>query len=88
VLAGEPSGPATLDQGGACLLVTGAPGAGKSTVSGLVARALSRPALIDAHVVSRLVVTWYVWPLGEPADEAARQVRLRNRPSAHARRGT
>ncbi len=67
-----------MDHGRACLVITGAPGAGKSTVSGLVARALSRSALIDAYFVSGLVASGYVWPLGEPADEAARQVRLLN----------
>jgi len=60
------------------MLITGPPGAGKSTVSGLVAGALSRAALIDAFYVSRLVTSGYVWPLGEPADEAARQVQLLN----------
>jgi chloramphenicol 3-O-phosphotransferase len=78
VVTQEPYGQQTLDQGRACLLITGAPGAGKSTVSGLVAAALSRSALIDAYFVSRLVASGYVWPLGEPADEAARQVRLLN----------
>lgn len=72
------SDPPTMDHGRACLVITGAPGAGKSTVSGLVARALSRSALIDAYFVSGLVASGYVWPLGEPADEAARQVRLLN----------
>jgi hypothetical protein len=67
-----------VDHGRSCLLITGAPGAGKSTVSGLVAGGLSRSALIDAYFVSRLVASGYVWPLGEPADEAARQVRLLN----------
>jgi hypothetical protein len=43
-----------------------------------VAQALSRSALIDAYFISRLVASGYVWPLGEPADEAARQVRLLN----------
>jgi hypothetical protein len=71
-----PEGQDTVDLGRACLLITGAPGAGKSTVSGLVARALSRSALLDAYFVSGLVVSGYVWPLGKPADEAARQVRL------------
>ena len=74
----EHDGLPAVDQGRACLLITRAPGAGKSTVSAFVARALSRSALIDAHVVSRLVASGYVWPLGEPADEAARQVRLLN----------
>lgn len=67
-----------MDDGHACLLITGAPGAGKSTVSRLLAQQLSRSALVDAYVVSTMVVSGYVWPLGEPADEAARQVRLLN----------
>lgn len=78
VLTGEPRGLAAVDRGQACLLITGAPGAGKSTVSGLVAQALTRSALIDAFFISRLVSSGYVWPLGEPADEAAHQVRLLN----------
>ncbi|GAA1878258.1 hypothetical protein GCM10009814_05370 [Lapillicoccus jejuensis] len=60
------------------LLVTGSPGAGKSTVARAVAGALSRSALVNGDAVARLVVGGYVWPLGEPADEAARQVRLCN----------
>jgi len=78
VVLEAPDGQRTVDRGRACLLITGAPGAGKSTVSSLVAGALSRSALIDAYLVSRLVASGYVWPLGEPADEAARQVRLLN----------
>lgn len=73
-----PDGRTALDNGQACLLITGAPGAGKSTISGLVAAALSRSALIDSYDIGRLVASGYVWPLGEPADEAARQVRLLN----------
>lgn len=67
-----------LDGGQACLLITGAPGAGKSTLSRLIARQLSRAALLEAYAVSTMVVSGYVWPLGEPADEAARQVQLLN----------
>ncbi|MGZ4468444.1 MAG: AAA family ATPase [Nocardioidaceae bacterium] len=67
-----------LDDGGSCLIVTGAPGAGKSTVSRLVAGRLVRAALLDGDQVNRLVVSGRVGPLGEPAEEAARQVRLCN----------
>lgn len=67
-----------LDGGGACLLVTGAPGAGKSTVSRLVAEALTRSAMLRGDFVRGLVVGGHVWALGEPADEAARQTRLCN----------
>ena len=69
-------GTSPLDLGRACLVVTGAPGAGKSTVSRAVAAALSRSALVEAYIVSGMVVSGHVWALGEPADEAARQIRL------------
>ncbi len=67
-----------LDHGRTCLPVTGPPGAGKSTVSRLVAAALERSALLQGDVVSQLVVSGRVWALGDPADEAARQVALCN----------
>ncbi|QDI72962.1 phosphotransferase [Streptomyces calvus] len=55
------------------------PGAGKSTVTRLVAERLPRSARLDGDFVSRLVVSGRVGALGEPADEAARQVELCNR---------
>jgi chloramphenicol 3-O-phosphotransferase len=63
---------------GSCLILTGAPAAGKSTVSRLVARQLARSALLNGDFVNELIVNGRVWALGEPADEAARQVRLCN----------
>lgn len=70
--------PTKIDHGRACLLITGPPGAGKSTVAALIAATLTRAALLRGDLVGRLVTSGYVWPLGDPADEAARQVRLCN----------
>ncbi|WP_370357394.1 phosphotransferase [Catenulispora sp. MAP12-49] len=55
------------------------PGAGKSTVTRLAAELIARSARMDGDVVNRLVVGGRVWALGEPADEASRQVELCNR---------
>jgi predicted kinase len=66
--------------GGAdCLLVTGMPGAGKSTVTRLVGRRLERAARLGGDEVNGMIVSGFVWALGEPADEAARQVELLHR---------
>lgn len=70
--------PSRLDGGRTCLLITGAPGAGKTTVANRVARSLSRSAMINCDAIARLVVGGYVWPLGDPPHEAARQVALCN----------
>ena len=67
-----------LDGGRVCLLVTGAPGAGKTTVAGNLARSMSRSSVISGDTVARLVVGGYVWPLGHPPEEAAGQVALCN----------
>lgn len=62
-----------------CLIVRGMPGAGKSTVTRLVAQRLSRSAVLDGDAFNRMIVNGFVWALGEPADEAARQVELLHR---------
>jgi adenylylsulfate kinase-like enzyme len=56
-----------LDRGECCLIITGAPAAGKSTVSRLVAQTLARSARIDGDFVHQLIVSGFVWGLGDPA---------------------
>jgi hypothetical protein len=55
------------------------PGAGKSTVTRLVAQRLARSARLDGDELNRMIVSGFVWALGEPADEAARHVELLHR---------
>ncbi|MGA5135295.1 AAA family ATPase [Streptomyces olivoreticuli] len=55
------------------------PGAGKSTVTRMVADLLPRSARLDGDQISRLIVGGRIGALGEPTDEAARQADLCNR---------
>ncbi|WUK76802.1 phosphotransferase [Kribbella sp. NBC_00359] len=45
----------------------------------LVAQRLARSARLDGDELNRMIVSGFVWALGEPADEAARQVELLHR---------
>lgn len=58
------------------VILTGMPGAGKSTVGRLVAAALPRAARLAADELNGMIVSGAVWPLGQPAAEADRQVQL------------
>ena len=59
-----------------CVIVSGMPGAGKSTVGGLAARLLPRAALVKGDDVNLMIRSGAVWFMGEPKDEAARQYEL------------
>lgn len=66
-------------------IVSGIPGAGKTTVSGLLARRFDRGVHLEADIFQRLIVTGGLWlrdrrfPDKEPEDEAWRQLRLRSK---------
>lgn len=55
------------------------PGAGKTSVADLLARRLPKAARLSGDVIAGMVLGGRVWALGEPADEARRQVELTNR---------
>ena len=57
-------------------LITGVPGAGKSTVARLMASSVGRGVYISGDQVHDMIVNGQVEPDGEPADEAERQIEL------------
>lgn len=59
-----------------CVIVSGMPGAGKSTVCELAARLLVRAALVKGDDVNVMIRSGAVWFGGEPPDEASRQREL------------
>jgi predicted kinase len=61
-----------------CVMVTGMPGAGKSTVTTLAARLLPRAAVLSGDTLNMMIVSGRVGFLQEPADEARRQGDLCN----------
>jgi broad-specificity NMP kinase len=63
-------------------LVTGIPGAGKTTVSRLLAGRFALGAHIEADRLQELIVSGGLWPDEEPHDEAMRQLNLRARNAA------
>lgn len=61
------------------LIVSGIPGAGKTTVSRLVALSMRRSALIHGDEVHELVMSGRVYANGEPPEEVDAQLELRDR---------
>ena len=57
-------------------LITGIPGAGKSTIARMLARSFPRAAHVEGDLVGLQIVSGYVWPGQEPEEEALRQMRL------------
>ncbi len=60
-------------------IVSGIPGAGKTTVSGMLARRFDRGVHLEADIFQKLIVTGGLFPDKEPEEEAWRQLRLRSK---------
>jgi predicted kinase len=62
-----------------CVIVSGMPGAGKSTVTALAAGLLPRGAQVKGDDVNQMIRSGRVWFMGKPKEEALRQDELCNR---------
>ncbi len=62
-----------------CVIVSGMPGAGKTTIASLAGSLLPRGAQVSGDDVKRMIRSSYVWFMGKPAQEALRQDELCNR---------
>jgi len=62
-----------------CVIVAGTPAAGKTTVTGHGARLLPRAARVKADDMNAMILRGFVWALGEPREEARRQLELCDR---------
>jgi predicted kinase len=69
----------TTDEMLGCVIVTGMPGAGKTTVTSLVAGLMPRAAQVGGDAVNMMIRSGFVWFMGQPTDEALRHDELCNR---------
>ncbi len=60
-------------------IVSGVPGVGKTTVSGLLARRFDRGVHLEADIFQKVIVTGGLSPDEEPHEEAWGQLRLRSK---------
>ena len=49
-----------------CVIVTGMPGAGKTTITALVAGSLPRAAQVGGDAVNDMIRSGFVWFMGKP----------------------
>ena len=69
----------SYDEVSGCVIVTGMPGAGKSTTTSHLARLLPRAARVSGDAVNAMIGSGFVFFMGKPAEEALRQDELCNR---------
>ncbi len=62
-----------------CVIVTGLPGAGKTTITSRLARLMPRAAQVGGDAVNAMIGSGFVWFMGKPTEEALRQDELCNR---------
>src|SRR3954470_7851961 len=68
-----------VDAVSGCVIVSGMPGAGKTTISNLIARRVPRGAHVGGDAVNAMIRSGSVSFLGPPVEEALRQDELCNR---------
>ena len=69
----------TSDELSGCVIVSGMPGAGKTTVTALAAGLLPKAAQVKGDDVNQMIRSGRVWFMGKPKEEALRQDELCNR---------